>query len=114
MGQCIRMKAGGGNRRLLDGEVYIGRPGKWGNPFYVKDCGRKNAVAKYIEWLKGNPALVRAMKQELEGKRVRCWCTDEVCHGDVIVAIVNGDLDLSVDGGVVRDGGILVVKNKYR
>jgi hypothetical protein len=32
--------------------VYIGRPGKWGNPFVIgKDGTRAEVIAKYEAWL---------------------------------------------------------------
>lgn len=34
------------------GRVYIGRPGKWGNPFVIgRDGSREEVIAKYRAWV---------------------------------------------------------------
>ena len=51
-----------------EGAVYIGRPGKWGNPFVIgRDGTRGEVVAKYRAYLLGNRALMAALP-ELTGK----------------------------------------------
>lgn len=36
----------------VPGRVYIGRPGKWGNPFVIgRDGSRAEVIAKYRTWL---------------------------------------------------------------
>lgn len=43
------------------GAVYIGRPGKWGNPFVIsRDGTRPEVVAKYRAYLLAKPALMAA------------------------------------------------------
>jgi len=70
-------------------DVYIGRPSKWGNPFKIgRDGTREQVIDKYREWIKGQPHLVRGLK-ELEGKVLGCWCKPKRCHGDVLVELVN-------------------------
>ncbi len=75
------------------GAVYVGRPTKWGNPFYLdhptNDVERAEVLAKYEEWLKTQPLLRAAMKAELRGKDLVCWCTPRACHADVIFRIAN-------------------------
>ena len=71
------------------GAVYIGRPGKWGNPFVIGKHGTRAAVvAKYRAYLLGNPALMAALP-ELHGKDLVCWCAPDACHGDVLVELAN-------------------------
>ena len=71
-------------------DVYIGRPGVWGNPFVIgKDGDRVTVVAKYREWLLSQPELVARAKQELKGKILGCFCYPEACHGDVLSEIAN-------------------------
>jgi hypothetical protein len=83
-------------------DVYIGRPGKWGNPFShlqvqatqakFKVASREDAVNSYRKWLMEQPELVAAAKTELKGKVLGCWCKvkgDELCHGDVLSEIAN-------------------------
>ena len=76
-------------------DVYIGRPTKWGNPFYLTAPLRRNAAAraavieKYEAWLKTQPELLVALG-ELRGKVLGCYCAPLPCHGDVLLRIANG------------------------
>lgn len=71
-------------------DVYIGRPSVFGNPFVIgKDGSREEVVAKYEQWLLGQPELVAKVKAELKGKVLACWCAPLACHGDVLVRIAN-------------------------
>lgn len=70
-------------------DVYIGRPGKWGNPFTIgKDGTRKEVIDKYAEWLITQPKLINSLF-ELKDKKIACWCSPKECHGDVLAEIVN-------------------------
>lgn len=80
-------------------DVYIGRPSKWGNPFRVGVHGsREEVVEKYRKWVNGEisapdgstPPTVAEMKHALQGKTLGCWCKPKLCHGDVIVDLVEG------------------------
>lgn len=92
-------------------DVYIGRPGKWGNPFshldessapvYVKT--REDAVECYRQWIFGGQQeihdrlklvrpTVEEIKSELRGKVLGCWCAPKACHGHVLVEIANGEV----------------------
>lgn len=90
--------------RSPEGAVYVGRPTRWGNPFKVggqifltgKRVGeRTNAadvVRMYREALKRQPEAVEAIRAELAGKTLTCWCkVGDPCHGDVILAVANGE-----------------------
>jgi hypothetical protein len=69
-------------------EVYIGRGGKWGNPFVIgKDGSREIVIKKYKEYLLGNKELLESLK-ELEGKVLGCYCKPYGCHGDVLVEML--------------------------
>lgn len=78
-------------------DVYIGRPGPWGNPFSHKPgtlakhrCATvAEALAAYERWLLGQPELVARAKRELAGKVLGCWCAPGPCHGDVLARIAN-------------------------
>lgn len=71
-------------------DVYIGRPGKWGNPFVIgKDGTREEVVDKYAAWIKTQPALLAAIPS-LKGKRLGCWCAPALCHGNVLSTLANG------------------------
>ncbi len=67
--------------------VHIGRPSKWGNPFYIgKDGTREEVIEKYRVWIKTRPKLMAALP-ELLGKTLGCWCHPKPCHGDVLVEL---------------------------
>jgi len=69
-------------------DVYIGRPSKWGNPFRIgRDGTRAEVIRKYREWLLQQPDLLAALP-ELKGKVLGCWCKPLLCHGDVLVELV--------------------------
>jgi hypothetical protein len=78
-------------------DIYIGRPGPWGNPFSdapksvaeVKVASREEAIACYEEWLKQHPEMVERAKRELKGKVLGCWCSPKACHGDVLARVAN-------------------------
>lgn len=70
-------------------DVYIGRPSKWGNPFVVgKDGTREQVVEKYRKYLLSRKDLLDSIG-ELKGKILGCWCSPQVCHGDVLAEIAN-------------------------
>lgn len=77
-------------------EVYIGRPGPWGNQFShregtpedLKKKDRAAAISAYEEWLRSRPDLL-ARLPELRGKTLGCWCKPAPCHGDVLARLAN-------------------------
>jgi hypothetical protein len=78
-----------------DYDVYIGRPGKWGNPFRIKvDGNRDEVIKKYREWLLYNDEANDLRKElpSLKDKTLGCWCKPSPCHGDVIAEIIDNDI----------------------
>jgi hypothetical protein len=75
----------------LAGAVLVARPSRWGNPFLIgRDGGRAQVIAKYEEWIKGQPDLLAQLPQ-LRGRRLACYCSlDQPCHGDVLARLANG------------------------
>jgi hypothetical protein len=70
-------------------DVYIGRPSKWGNPFVIgRDGSRQDVIDKYRNSI--TPEMRDAIKRELKGKVLACWCSPQACHGDVLAEIANG------------------------
>ena len=70
-------------------DIYIGRPGKWGNPFTIgQDGTREEVIQKYIDWLEDRPDLLNDI-DELRGKTLGCWCSPNACHGDVLSELAN-------------------------
>lgn len=79
------------------GAGYIGRGGKWGNPFRIGPDGDRAAViAKHERWLRGQHHLLRAL-DELRGKDLVCFCAPEACHGDLLLRLANGTREALID-----------------
>ncbi len=71
-------------------DVYIGRPGPWGNPFHIgADGTREEVVEKYAAWVLTQPELLATIKIELKDKILGCWCAPKLCHGNILVEIAN-------------------------
>jgi len=71
-------------------DVYIGRPSKWANPFFIgKDGTRKEVIEKYKKWILSQPKLIKQAKKELKNKILGCWCSPKPCHGDILMKIAN-------------------------
>ena len=84
---CVHNKRAG---TAPAGAVYIGRPGKWGNPFQIgKDGSREEVIEKFSAYIACRPELQAAIKRELRGKDLVCWCAPAACHGDVLHKIAN-------------------------
>lgn len=81
--------------RMPDCAVYVGRPSKWGNPYQAGRDGDGNPaylVRLFREYLARpeQTALVAAIKAELRGKDLACWCPlDQPCHADVLLDLAN-------------------------
>ena len=74
-------------------DIYIGRPSKWGNPFEIgKDGNRSEVIKKYRDYIKGRPELMVALR-ELRGKRLGCFCKPQMCHGDVLVELLEAQME---------------------
>jgi len=69
-------------------DVYIGRPSKWGNPFHIGiDGTREEVIEKFRNWIITQPKLLKDL-HEIKGKTLGCWCKPKVCHGDVLVELI--------------------------
>jgi len=89
--------------------VYIGRCGVlvidnvrfpkensiWANPYKIDDSNgitRNNVIEKYrtyiIQKIENNDILKQKLLQ-MKGKTLGCWCKPLVCHGDVLVELIN-------------------------
>jgi Domain of unknown function (DUF4326) len=76
--------------RKPPGAVMIARPSKWGNPYPVAVYGRDEAVRLYREYLLADQELLAAVRTELAGRDLACWCVPgEACHADVLLAVAN-------------------------
>ena len=69
--------------------VYVARPSKWGNPYFIGEHGtRAEVIAKYAEYIVEQPHLMAAL-HELRGRDLICWCVPEQCHAEVLLALAN-------------------------
>lgn len=82
----------------LKGAVIVDRRNRWGNPHKIGWCSRCQevhdrigAVDAYKKSLIANPMLVAAIRQNLRGKDVACWCWPDLCHGSIIIEVANGN-----------------------
>ena len=68
-------------------DIYIGRPSPYGNVFEIGEDGtREEVVEKYRAYAKRNMSKMNL--RHLKGKRLGCYCKPLVCHGDVLVEMV--------------------------
>lgn len=89
------------HRDAPSGAVFVGRPTRWGNPFRIGDVdpwtgeemGRGDAVAAYRRWIMApqQAGLRAAIRRELRGKSLVCFCAPRACHADTLLEIANGD-----------------------
>jgi hypothetical protein len=75
------------------GAVYVGRGGKWGNPFHIGPDGDRAAViARHEAWLRDQHDLLRAL-DELRGRDLVCYCAPQPCHGNLLLRLANASRD---------------------
>lgn len=71
-------------------------PDKTVTSHLVKDATREQAVAMFRDWLKQMPSLAAAVRAELAGRDLMCWCPlvdaegkPVPCHADVLLELAN-------------------------
>ena len=96
--------------RKPDGAIVVSRPTKWGNPWKigstwwtVKPGGlvdrephppltAEQAVESYRNSIMADPARIAAIRAELAGKDLACWCRlGDWCHADWLLLIANSE-----------------------
>jgi hypothetical protein len=78
--------------------VYVGRPTKWGNPYFIDvDGSREEIIEKYRIYLETSD--LREDLHELKGKDLVCWCAPLPCHADVLLELANQE-------STVREGSV--------
>lgn len=77
-------------------DVYIGRPGPWGNSYshlagtkaQHQVSTREEAIERYEADMRLIPIDgLRALLSLIAGKTLGCWCAPSACHGDVLVKL---------------------------
>ena len=73
----------------------VDRSSQWGNPFVMKDKSdaERNRVCDAFEEMAARllPETIAALKKDLKGKNLACWCTPKRCHADTLLRIANED-----------------------
>lgn len=96
-------------------EIYIGRAGKgkdgyFGNPFRLTPDDRAAVLERYKTWFLERVRTDREFRHKvlsLRGKRLGCFCKPALCHGDVIAAWVDSQVEQNADFGsdsATKDG----------
>lgn len=91
--------------RLPDGVVYVGRPTRWGNPFWVGSWRSTKPEDGHVETVEEAVELFRRRiapwlpVQELRGRDLACWCPpDRPCHADVLLELANAGAEKDTHG----------------
>lgn len=82
--------------RMPEGAVYVGRPTRWGNPYWVGSWRPNAPAAGHIESVEEAVEHYRQLVapwlplDELRGKALACFCPlDQPCHADVLLELAN-------------------------
>ena len=78
-------------------DVYIGRGSMWGNQWShlaksrarYRVATREEAIRRHREWVLNHPEIIKAIRLNLKGKVLGCFCKPLSCHGDTYVEIAN-------------------------
>ena len=81
---------GRGGVVFINGERFPKISSKWSNPYTVKQCGRDKCLELYETFIreKIEKEGIDELKK-LQNKVLGCWCKPELCHGDVLIKILN-------------------------
>lgn len=87
--------------RKPEGCIVVSRPSKWGNHIRVTGVSGvvtaatpEEAVRRYREMLALSAPLRNAIRRELGGYDLACWCPlDQPCHADVLLEIANSPME---------------------
>lgn len=74
--------------------VRVDRRSEWGNPFIMRNDSDKerdrvcDAFEEMVaKWLL--PETIAALKKDLKGKNLACWCAPKRCHAETLLRIAN-------------------------
>ena len=104
MAQVVRIRRSRGEV-VQDCDVYIGgavqRGGwelavsPWNNPFNKWNSGSSEAACRQYEiYLRRDRPDLMARIPELDGKILGCWCKPKICHGDVLMKLLEESKDV--------------------
>ena len=69
--------------------VFIGRGGKYGNPFIIGVDGDRNEVCDKYEKYAKEKFTKKEIQKDLKNKDLLCFCSPKRCHGDYLLKIAN-------------------------
>lgn len=73
--------------------VRVDRRSRWGNPFVMRNGSEaeRKRVCDAFEEMATNwpPETIAALKKDLKGKNLACWCAPKRCHADTLLRIAN-------------------------
>ncbi len=76
------------------GAVAIGRGTVWGNPFIMGvDGERERVVAKFRQYALWRLEREPGWLTPLYGKDLACYCTPSLCHGHIILELLEASED---------------------
>ena len=104
MPERIQLRRSKGWRKPA-GAIVVARPTRWGNPFVVGKRidgvlvrDRAHSVALYRELMAHSPERCAAVRAELAGRDLACWCPLQSpdgsrgpCHADVLLEVANSE-----------------------
>jgi len=78
---------------FIDKKRFPKKSSNFSNPYKIgKDGTREEVISKYkiyiLEKIKNDEAL-QIEFNELRGKNLGCWCFPEMCHGNVLLDLLN-------------------------
>ncbi len=77
-------------KNIKEPVIYIGRGGAWGNPHKIgAHKTRDDVISKHREELANDLYRIAAVRKELKGKSLACYCAPAPCHGDILMQVAN-------------------------
>lgn len=77
---------------FIDGKRFPEENSIWHNPFKInKNNSRNTVINKYKLYIvkKINDEKLLGELLKLRNKNLGCWCNPELCHGDVLIDLIN-------------------------
>ena len=69
-------------------DVYVGRPGPWGNPFKIsRNADRNQVIRQHQAWLNAQIREGKITRETLAGladAHLGCYCAPKACHGHTL------------------------------
>ena len=81
------------NLRRARYDLYIGRPGPWGNPYVIGRDGTRIDIIRKYEWylrrrIRSGEITARDLAEHY-GKALGCYCKPSACHGDALARYID-------------------------